>query len=183
MLNNIPWSGCTTVYPFSYWRISWLLPNFCNDEQSCYKHPCVDFCVDFSFQLHLGKYQGVGLPWWLRGKEFTCNAGNEGLVPELGKSPWEGNGNPLPVFLLGKSHGQRSLVGYSPWGCIRVGHNLETKQQLLLENMIRVYLALYETTKLYSKVPVPFCIPTSSERKFFLLHILTNIWCGQNLCF
>ena len=26
---------------------------------------------------------------------------------------WE----PIPVFLLGKFHGQRSLVGYSPWGC------------------------------------------------------------------
>ena len=39
-----------------------------------------------------------------------------GLIPELGRSPREGNGNPLPVFLLGKSHGQRSLVGYSPRG-------------------------------------------------------------------
>ena len=33
------------------------------------------------------------------------------------KSPEEGNGNPTPVFLPGKSYGQRSLVGYSPWGC------------------------------------------------------------------
>ena len=32
------------------------------------------------------------------------------------------NGNPLHVFLPGKSHGQRSLVGYSPWGR-RVEHN------------------------------------------------------------
>ena len=29
----------------------------------------------------------------------------------------EGNGNPTPVFLSGKSHGWRSLVGYSVWGC------------------------------------------------------------------
>ena len=29
----------------------------------------------------------------------------------------EGNGNPTPVLLPGKSHGRRSLVGYSPWGC------------------------------------------------------------------
>ena len=36
---------------------------------------------------------------------------------------------PIPVFLPGKSHGQRSLVGYSPWGCRSVGHDLETKQQ------------------------------------------------------
>ena len=33
------------------------------------------------------------------------------------------------VFLPGKSHGQRSLAGYSPWGCIRVGHNLPTKMR------------------------------------------------------
>ena len=33
----------------------------------------------------------------------------------------------IPIFLPGKSHGQRSLVGYSPWGC-RVRHELETKQ-------------------------------------------------------
>ena len=31
------------------------------------------------------------------------------------------------VFLLGKSHGQRSLVAYSPWGHKKVGHNLATK--------------------------------------------------------
>ena len=36
---------------------------------------------------------------------------------------------PTPVFLPGKSHGQRSLAGYSPWGCKRVRHDLATKQQ------------------------------------------------------
>ena len=37
-----------------------------------------------------------------------------------------------PVFLSGKSHGQRSLVDYSPWGHKRVGHNSVTKQHNLL---------------------------------------------------
>ena len=32
------------------------------------------------------------------------------------KIPWRGEGQPAPVFLPGESHGQRSLVGYSPWG-------------------------------------------------------------------
>ena len=36
-----------------------------------------------------------------------------GSIPELGRYPGEENGNPL---LPGKSHGQRSLAGYSPWG-------------------------------------------------------------------
>ena len=42
--------------------------------------------------------------------------------------PWRRKWQPLPVFLPGKSHGQRSLVGYSPWGCTRVGHDLAAKQ-------------------------------------------------------
>ena len=48
------------------------------------------------------------------GKESTCNAGDPGSIPELGRSPGEGNGN--PAFLPGEIHGQRSLAGYSPWG-------------------------------------------------------------------
>ena len=38
----------------------------------------------------------------------------------------------IPIFSPGKSHGERSLTGYSPWGPQRVGHNLATKQLLLL---------------------------------------------------
>ena len=34
-----------------------------------------------------------------------------------GKIPWRRKWHPIPVFLPGKSHGWRSLVGYSPWGC------------------------------------------------------------------
>ena len=52
-------------------------------------------------------------------KVSACNAGDPGLIPGLGRSPGEGNGNllqcswrrkwqPTPVFLPGESHGQRS---------------------------------------------------------------------------
>ena len=41
--------------------------------------------------------------------------GDPGLIPGLGGPPGEGNGT--PVFLPSEFHGQRSLVGYSPWGC------------------------------------------------------------------
>ena len=34
-----------------------------------------------------------------------------------GKIPWRRAWQPPPVFLPGESHGHRSLVGYSPWGC------------------------------------------------------------------
>ena len=51
------------------------------------------------------------------GKESACSAGDPDLVPGSGRSPGEGNGNPLQYSCLEKSHGQRSLAGYSPWGC------------------------------------------------------------------
>ena len=38
-----------------------------------------------------------------------------GFDPWLGKIPWRRKWQPIPVFLTGKSHGQRSLAGYSPW--------------------------------------------------------------------
>ena len=43
--------------------------------------------------------------------------------PWVRKIPWRRAWLPTPVFLPGESHGQRSLEGYSPWGCKRVGHN------------------------------------------------------------
>ena len=45
--------------------------------------------------------------------------------PWVGKIPWRREWLPTPVFLPGEFHGQRSLVGYSPWGR-RVGRDLET---------------------------------------------------------
>ena len=53
-----------------------------------------------------------GFPGGSDGKEFTCNAGDPGSMPRLGRSSGEGHGN--PVFLPGNPHGQRSLVNYSP---------------------------------------------------------------------
>jgi len=49
-------------------------------------------------------------------KNPVTNAGDArdvSSIPGSGRSPGEGNCNPFP----GKSHGQRNLVGYSPWGC------------------------------------------------------------------
>ena len=52
-------------------------------------------------------------------KNLPANAGDLrdlGSIPGLGKSPGGGLGNPLQYSCLEKSHGQRSLVGYSPQG-------------------------------------------------------------------
>ena len=59
----------------------------------------------------------MGFPGGMEGKESACNVGDLGSVPGLGRSPGEENGNPLNSHsCLGESYGQRSLLGYSPWG-------------------------------------------------------------------
>ena len=50
-------------------------------------------------------------------KNLLVSAGDMSSIPGLGRPPEEGNGNPLQLFLPGKFYGQRSLVGFSPWGC------------------------------------------------------------------
>ena len=72
--------------------------------------------------------ENYGLPWWFSGKESACNVGVTGLIPGLGRSLREGNGNPLQYSFLG------DLIGRGAWratvhGVTRVGHDLVTKQQ------------------------------------------------------
>ena len=49
-------------------------------------------------------------------KESAYNAEDLALIPGLGRSPGGGRGNPLQCSCLENPHGQRNLVGYSPWG-------------------------------------------------------------------
>ena len=63
----------------------------------------------------------MGLPSLMaqRIKKSACNAGDTGdvgTIPGSGRSPGEGKCQATPVCLPGKSHGQRSLTGYSPKG-------------------------------------------------------------------
>ena len=50
-------------------------------------------------------------------KESACKAGDLGSTPRSGRSTGRRKWQPTPVSLPGKFYGQRSLVGYSPWGC------------------------------------------------------------------
>ena len=58
----------------------------------------------------------LGFPGGSDGKESTCKHERLGFDPWLGRSPGGGHGNPLHYSCLEHPHGQRSLVGYSPWG-------------------------------------------------------------------
>ena len=57
----------------------------------------------------------LGFPWGTAGKE-SLQCGRPEFNPWVRKIPWRRKWQPTPVFLRGKFHGQRSLVGYSPWG-------------------------------------------------------------------
>ena len=52
------------------------------------------------------------LPRWCSGKESTCQCRKLGFDPWVRNIPWRRKWQPTPVFLPGKSHRQRSLVGY-----------------------------------------------------------------------
>ena len=56
------------------------------------------------------------------GKETACDEADLGSSPGLGRSPGGGHGTPLQCSSLENPLGQRSLAGYSLWGC-RVGHD------------------------------------------------------------
>ena len=72
-----------------------------------------------------------GIPWWLSGKKSACQCKRHGFYPWVGKTPWRRKWQPTPVFLPGKSHTQRSLVGYSLWDCKRARHDLVTKPKAM----------------------------------------------------
>ena len=74
----------------------------------------------------LGLYPGhYSFPGGASGKEPTCQCRRHkthGFNPWVRKIPWRRSWQPTPVFWLGVSHGQRSLVGYGPQRC-RVRHD------------------------------------------------------------
>ena len=71
-------------------------------------HLCILFDVIFNHDK--------GLPWWLRWLRISLQCRRPGFDPWHGKIPWRRKWQLTPVFLPGEFYGQRSPVGYSPWG-------------------------------------------------------------------
>ena len=63
-------------------------------------------------------------------KNLTVMQETRGFDPWVRKIPWRREGQPIPVLLPGKSHGWRSVVGYSPWG----HKELDTTERLHFNN-------------------------------------------------
>ena len=73
-----------------------------------------------------------GFPGGSEGKESACQGRRCEFDPWVRRVPWRRKWHPTPVFLPGKSHGQRSLAGYSPQAC----QELDTTQQLKNKDII-----------------------------------------------
>ena len=70
----------------------------------------------FAKSAHTFNSQPAGCPGGSAGKESACSAGDPGSIPGR-EDPLEKDRLPTPVFWPREFHGQRSLAGYSPWGC------------------------------------------------------------------
>ena len=100
------------------------------------------------FQYHPPRM--LGFPSGTDGKEPACQCRRHKrrvFHPWVGKIPWRRKWQPTPVFLPGDSHGQRSLVCYSPWCCKRAGHNWShfTHMHTCFHNLFFFFLNTYNT--------------------------------------
>ena len=59
----------------------------------------------------------LGIPGGSDVKESACSVGDQGLIPELGRSLGGRHVNPLQYSCLKNPHRPRTMEGYSPWGC------------------------------------------------------------------
>ena len=76
-----------------------------------------------------------GFPGCTEVKTSSCECRKHrrhGFNPKVGKILWRGKWQPTPVFLPGKVHIQRALVGFSPWGC-KMSHTAEATNSCLLK--------------------------------------------------
>ena len=81
----------------------------------------------FPFPFIFWSFPGTPISWMLGlyvwgfsglvVKNPPANEGDTDSIPWSGKVPWRRKWQPTPAFSPGKSHGQRSLGGYSPWSC------------------------------------------------------------------
>ena len=83
-----------------------------------------------------------GFPWWLSGKESSCQCRRHGFNSWVGKIPWRVKWQPTPVFLPEKFHAQRSLWGLQSIASQRVRHDIATKWQQITLREASAFLSL-----------------------------------------
>ena len=98
---------------FTQTRVHWVSDVF---QPS---HPLLSPSPFFNVSQHQGLFKWVSFSYQVAkvlSFSFNISPSNEYLGLTSFRIPWRRKWQPTPVFLPGESHGQRSLVGYSPWG-------------------------------------------------------------------
>ena len=107
---------------------------------------------------------------------ITCQCRTCGFNPWVQKILWRRKWQPTPVSLPRKSHGQRSLVGYSPWSHKRVGYDWATKWQTKTKILVSTTLWLLGYVYTYNKITrIKFLASHISPWKTSTLIKLNNI--------
>ena len=117
---NLPLGWHLAMFEDSFVLMTW------EEGRQCYQHlvldvrgaaepPTMHGTVP-THKLSGPKSKQRGLPRGLSALEATCQCRRHGLDPWVGKIPWRRKWQPTSVFLPGKAHGQRRLVGCSLWG-------------------------------------------------------------------
>ena len=90
---------------------------------------CLAFFVVQLSHTYMTTGKTIALTTWTLASKWRCRSNTW-----VRKSPWRWKWQSIPVFLPEKSHIQRSLVSYSPWGCKRVRHDWSPMHSLNIVN-------------------------------------------------
>ena len=107
------------------------------------------------------------------GKDSACNAEDWGLIPELGRGPGRGHGNPFEYSCLENPHGQRSLAGYSPQGRQRRTEGTKQWQKQAcgtLSFIHSIYNSLYPLIPHSQSVPLPSPLPLGNHKSILYVY-------------
>ena len=103
------------------------------------------------------------------------------FVPWVGRIPWRSEWLATPVFLPGEFHGQKSLAGYTPWGCkeLDTTEHRSMHTHLIFKSLSHfefIFCMVWEcalTSLIYMSCPT-FPTPLAEENLLFPLHILAS---------
>ena len=113
----------------------------------------------------------LGFPAGTGGKAPACQCKRLGFDPWVGKIPWRRAWKPTPVFLPRESDGQRSLVGYSPWGC----KELDTSEWLSMHAHFIIHHMSFQWQFPWPLIVLPSDLPGRKKKN------KTQLWVNQTI--
>ena len=107
-----------------------LLGSECDSSGTVMSSPCISLSLSRPICV-IRSRNTAGLPRWRSGKESTCQRRRHRFDPWVRKTPWRSEWQATPVFLPGKCHRQRRLLGYIVHGIAKSQTGLSTCRETL----------------------------------------------------